>query len=304
MSFMMRPPSAAWEPLALSEAPGWPVWAWFMPADMPDGLWIQIPPETLQACGSFLSLRRLVHAAGIAIEQVATWTLQGVAYDAWQGANPLVDHPVPSVSPVGETLIVRLRPMPFAAPAMPAAPHPLIAAPSVPHATGTSGAASAYEAIDADWLAILQIEAQLGLARKQLNTLQSKLQSLNRDLSPEERVVADNQDKRDWQDARRFLRDALGHVSRCMRDHDIGGTSTAGNRNRFEQLYEEVVVPRRPIEGLPALQKEFEQHRKAAQTLLTTMQATHSSASRDGEQKAQQVLQRIAGKVRNARTKK
>jgi hypothetical protein len=161
-----------------------------------------------------------------------------------------------------------------------------------------------YNAIETDWLAILQVEAQLGGLRKQLAALQGKLQSLNRDLSTDEARASDSQDKRDWQDARRWLRDSAAQVSRVLRAYDIGIISSAGNRNRFLDVFSQFVEPRRPLEGLASWQQQFEAHRKTAQSLLNEMTSVLGSAARDGEQRAQQLLSRIATKVRTARTKR
>ena len=164
-------------------------------------------------------------------------------------------------------------------------------------------ARNTLEAIDAEWQSIIQIERQLEAVRRQLGGMQATLQSLNRDLDADERLFADNLDKKDWQDARRWLRDALAHVSRYIRAHDIGVTSSAGNRRRFEELYVQFVEPRRPFPHMEAEQLAFEQHRKTNQNLLVQMQSTHASAARDGVQRARMVLSRIAAKVRKARSK-
>src|SRR5204863_501183 len=70
-------------------------------------------------------------------------------------------------------------------------------------------------------------------------------------------------------------------------------------------------VPRLPpndeggsLDGLHVVQKEFETYRKTVQNLLTSMQTAQSNAARDGEQRATQLLTRIAAKVRTARTKR
>src|SRR5690606_18464790 len=128
--------------------------------------------------------------------------------------------------------------VPLAAPQVPALP--MATPPTAGHpAAGDYSDERALQAFEADWHALLTLETQLAAARKQLGALQGQLQSLNRDLSPDERLAADNQDNKDWQDARRWLRDALASVSRWIRDHDIGMVSAAGNRNHFEQIYEQ-----------------------------------------------------------------
>ena len=160
-----------------------------------------------------------------------------------------------------------------------------------------------FQAIEGDWQAIELLDTQLASVRKQLAAQQGKLQSLNRDLSADERVAADTLDKKDWQDARRWLRDCSAQVSRYIRDHDIGFTSAAGKRNLLEQYLRDVVTPRQAAPNLGAIQQEFEMYRKTAQVLLLSMQNASSAASRDGEQRAQQILTRVAAKMR-ARSKR
>jgi hypothetical protein len=293
MDFASRPPSTAWEPVEVPGIPGCQVWLWRQPGGNPLSLLIQIPPQAHQQAAGGLTMRRLMHAAGLAAEQVAGWTLGGVPYPSQYGRNPLLDHPLPPSPPEGVTATVDVLPLAGAMPA-PAAAVLMGAAPS----------ANLVEAIDTNWQAVLQIERQLEAARKQLGAMQGRLQSLNRDLGPEERRFADNADKKDWQDVRRWLRDAAAHVSRFIRDHDIGAVSGAGRRNRLEELHQQIVGMRQPTPGLEGIALEFEQHRKTAQSLLTQMQSVQSSASRDAEQRAQQVLGRIASKVRSSRAKR
>jgi hypothetical protein len=239
--------------------------------------------------------------------------VQGATFPVQGGANPLLDQPLPSPGPWGDPAIsVRVMPqMPAAAAVAPPPGIPQMAA--LPMATPPSAVRPAsadltdermLQAFEADWYALLTLETQLAAARKQLGALQGQLQSLNRDLSPDERLAADNQDNKDWQDARRWLRDALASVSRWIRDHDIGMVSAAGNRNRFEQIYQQHVVPRQSFPGLASACQEFDQHRKTAQHLLIQMQSAHQNSSRDGVTRARQVLGRIDAKVRKAREKR
>ena len=122
-------------------------------------------------------------------------------------------------------------------------------------------------------------------------------------LTPEESRQADRQDHDDWRDARRWLRDAAGKVTRFMKECDVGETVYVGKKNWFEQIYEQVVIPRQPMNGLDQVRHEFETHRKNLQMLVNNMRATMSSASSDGERRAQQVLARIGSKKNAARSK-
>lgn len=315
MDFAARPPSTAWEPITLPEQAGCVLWAWFKPASAPADILLHVPAESHAACGP-ISLRRALQMLGVPVEATLSWSVQGATFLTQAGANPLLDQPLPSPGPWGDPAIsVRVFPqaagaaaapppgVPLAAPQVPALP--MATPPTAGHpAAGDYSDERALQAFEADWHALLTLETQLAAARKQLGALQGQLQSLNRDLSPDERLAADNQDNKDWQDARRWLRDALASVSRWIRDHDIGMVSAAGNRNHFEQIYEQYVVPKRAFPGLASACQEFDQHRKTAQHLLIQMQSAHQNASRDGVTRARQVLGRIAAKVRKAREKR
>lgn len=299
---LQRKPSSTWEQLPLAGPAGAFVLAWFRPQTAPNAVVLQIPPATFQAAGGHLSMRQLVLGIGLDVRWIHAWTIGGSTIPAMMGANPLLDHPLPPPHPgVDPSIIVHL--------AAPAPPLPAVAvmpnqfsAPIAPGAAADRGSDSVYAAIDSDWNAIRLMEAQLMGVRKQLNGLAGKLQSLNRDLSTEERMAADNQDNREWQDVRRWLRDSSAQVSRALRNYDIGVTSAAGNRNRFDDIYDQFIAPRRPVEGLAAIQMQFESHRKTMQSVQTEMQSVLTTATRDGEQRAQQLLSRIHSKMRKKKT--
>jgi hypothetical protein len=158
--------------------------------------------------------------------------------------------------------------------------------------------------IDSDWNLSLQLEKQLVLVRKQLSNMLTRLTTLDRDLSPDERAYGDRQAKNDWQEARRWLKDSVAKLQRYIKEHDTGDTSTAGKREAFVNAYQQLVVPRRPIENLVQLHRDFELHRKRLQILLTNMTTALGKAAQDGERRAQQVLDRIGWSVREARAKR
>jgi len=294
-----------WEPVVLPELPGAAIWVW---RHTPGTIVFQPDPRTLAAFPGRISLRRLLATVGIDARAVARWSAYGGVFDSAHGMNPLLDQPlVPAGPGIDPSLVVQL-----VGPGMPAfAPQGMmpVAAPSPGPAraaglTHGSAGEALYAAIEADWNAIRILEAQLVGLRKQLNSQLTKLTSLNRDLAPEERLAADNQDTRDWQDARRWLRDGVSVLSRVVKAFDIGTTSSAGNRNQFEDLIDRVVTPRRPMEGLAAIQQQFESHRKTVQSLQTEMQSALNGPGRDGEMKANSVLSRIRSKMRGAKGKK
>lgn len=305
MDFAKRPPSVNWEAVPVPECPPCVIWTWFKPQSAPFDVAVQIPPETHAACGPSLSMRRLLALIGLRVELVESWTVQGATFPVQQGANPLLDQPLPAAGPWGDPGIsVRVSPTMQQTPMPPATQVPAQMTATAPMAAGDDHALRALGAYGSDWQALLTLETQLASVRKQLGAIQGQLQSLNRDLNPDEILVASSQDRKDWQDARRWLRDNLSVVSRWIRDHDIGMVSAAGNRNRFEQIYREHVVPKIPFPGLDAVLFDFEQHRKTAQNLLIQMQSAYQNASRDGVNRARQLLNRIGSKLRKAKEKR
>ena len=296
--FAARYPSSTWECFPLADAPQCCVWAWFKPTHVPQGLILSVPDETFQAfaSASSLTLRWLLRSAGIDPSCVAMWMVYGVGYDSQVGLSPYLDQPIPPPTPnVDRSITVYVQP--------PLAMHAPVANILPTQAVPTS-AAELYERIGTDWNSCLQLEKELDSMRKQLAAMAGKLHSLNRDLTPEETLHAARQDQDDWKDARRWLREAAGKLSRFIKECDVGDTVYVGKKKWFIQIYQQVIIPRAPHPGLEQIRQEFEAHRKTLQTLVNNMRATHSSAGQDGERRAQQVLSRIASKAACARTKR
>jgi hypothetical protein len=300
MQFSERPPSSNWEQVHLPGEPAAFLWIWFKPPTAPQGLFVRIPDEWLRgATGrSPPSLRFLLQSTGIDLRSVSVCYIYGHPLDTMQGMNPALDYPIPA-PPAGAdptiTVLLQAFPPPVAA-AAPAQPNYTAAPP-----TQSSGL---FAKIEADWNGILLIENHQDTARKQLNAMQVRLNSLNRDLNVEEARAADSADRVDWQEARRWLRDVAARVARFIKEHDVGMTSNAGLRLRFESIYKDQIVPRRPFAGIEQVAREFEMHRKTMQHLLANMQTALAQAANDGERRAQMVLSRIASKVRALRTKR
>lgn len=287
--------------------PGGYLWVWFKPAHAPLDVIVRVPDELVPVLGSSLTMRHLLNVVGLAPHEIQLWSTQGMTLDPQAGTSPLLDQPLPPPVPWADASItIRSLVSSAGLPAMTASVMPSAASTipgSITAAPMTGEAEQALAAMETDWNAILQLETQLVQLRKQLNVIQGRLQSMNRDFTPEERQAADSNDVKNWQDARRFLRDASGHVSRYIREHDVGVTSAAGIRNRFEELYKTYIAPRQAFEGIATAQHELEVYRKQVQGLLAKMQTALSNAGSNGEQRAQQVLSRIGAKMRKSRNK-
>lgn len=162
----------------------------------------------------------------------------------------------------------------------------------------------AYEHVEQDWRACQEAEKDLSRLRQQLLDMMGRLKALNRELTGPERLHSTNQEKKDWLNARRMLRDCTNRLWKCIKAHDIGYTSSAGQRRSFEEIYEKYIAPRRHFEGFQDADRAFGSYRKIVTTLHIEMTNALSSAQLDGERRAQQVLARIAEKIREAGNRK
>jgi hypothetical protein len=297
MNFSDRPPSTTWEQVPLPDEPESFVWVWFKPGGAPHMLCIQAPEEFLRDRGSRppITLRRVLPAVGVDPSWVGMFAIAGTSYDGQQGMNPSFDAPLPfPAAGVDPTIGVSL----YASPTRAAMPVPYIP----PDGSAIFG--DIFSRMDATWNSATQIEAQLVGIAKQLSSMLGRINGLNRDLTFDEMQAGDQNDKREWQEARRWLRDIANRLSRAMKDHHIGMTSAAGKRNQYETLYKEFIQPRRQFEGIEQAERELDQFRKSLQTLLGSMTAAYSTAAQDGERRAQQILARIAAKIRSSRSKR
>ena len=142
-----------------------------------------------------------------------------------------------------------------------------------------------FDMIDTDWNLSLLLEKHLVLLRKQLSNMLTRIQTIDRDLNPDERMYGDRQAKNDWQEARRWLKDSAAKLVRYIKEHDTGETSNAGKREWFVKTYQQLVVPRRPFKDLVQVQRNFESHRKRLQILQTNMTTALQFATSDGERR-------------------
>jgi len=296
MDFALRPASIGWETIVLVPGTAIGMWVWCRPLHAPLDLIVRVPVETFQAYGGMLSLKQIAFAAGAELAQVQGFTLQGAFIDSQGGENPLLEHAVPPQTPWIE-IAIRM----FATGPMQVTPQ--VHAASVSVASSAPGHETAM-AIEADWTSVLQMGTQLFALRKQLVTLQGRLQNMNRDLSFDENIATDSRVKREWQETRRWLSDASLLVARYVKEADAGVTSMAGSKRRMEQLVADARAGRLSPQQMANAQNEIESHRKTVLNVQNQMQSALQSAGRDGEQRAQQVLSRIAAMVRNHRSKR
>ena len=299
-----RLPSASWEALPLADSPQHSVWVWFKPQNVPQGLVVTIPDETFRDYPhpDQLTMRKLLQTAGVEPGCVSMWYLYGVAYDGMNGTTPLLDAAIPQPGAEADPTIVIYTNVPHVD-AVQHAPAPAPA--SAPaSAADVASLSEVFRRIDVDWRASVELEKELTILRRKLMDMSGRLKTLNRELSPDERLYSSTQDKKDWLAARRWLRDSAAQLSRYIREHDIGDTSSAGQREWFEKTYRQFILPRQQFDGIRQAQRDYGSYRKMVEKLQSNMKTAYSSAAENGERRAQQVLSGIAAKVRAATTKK
>lgn len=157
--------------------------------------------------------------------------------------------------------------------------------------------------IEAAWKSAVQIERQLTGLRQKLSSMQTALGKLDRELTPDERLASDREDRDEWADLRRWLRDLQGKCHREIKAFDIGMTSSAGVRNTLEQRFLETTEGRVRVTDLPTLRKEFEKYRKDLMCLQRAMTAALQSSVQNGTQRAQRVIGKIGVKIREMRAR-
>lgn len=299
--FLARVPSANWEQIPLRGTGGF-YWVWFKPQAVPNGCIIRIPDESFAATQAHaetglarLTMRHLLGEIGIDPAIVSLWYQYGAACEGRAGTSAAFDQMIAPPPAGADPQIVVLVDVP-------AAGSPF-SQPPIPGIACVTTLTKVFDEMEADWYAVLLLEKQLLLARKQLTNALGRLAALDRDLSPEERLHGDRQDKSDWQEMRGGLKDAATKLSRYVKEHDVGETSAAGKKHWFAEVYQKCVAPRQPFDGLLPLHREFESYRKRLQILLQNMQLSNTNVAQEVERRAQQLLFRIGSRARSAQHK-
>lgn len=304
--FTTRPPSIAWESLPIVRCPGLAVWAWFRPVALPSSVTIMIPSELVQAhpAGLPISMADLLMAAGIDASQFQAVSIFGSGWQQAQTYFPYLNQalPAPIQGAPGEILL-----------AVSEAVHPQVPATQGPVAVmpvemddselddESSGGKSLYDRIEASWKSAIQMERQMTGLRQKLSALSNTLSKMDRDLTPEERLSADREDKDAWEDARRWVRDLAGKCHREVKAFDIGMTSSAGRRTWMEQTYQTVIEPRVQSTELETYRREFETYRKDIMNLQRAMTSAIQAATQNGTSRAQRVTGSIQKKIQERR---
>ena len=160
-----------------------------------------------------------------------------------------------------------------------------------------------FNRIEALWKSATQLERQMTGLRQKLSAMQTALGKMDRELAPDERLASDREDRDEWNDTRRWLRDLQSKCHREVKAFDIGMTSSAGGRHYLENIFSTIVEPRVKSSKLSQYRTEFEKHRKDMVSLQRGMVAALTTSAQNGTQRAQRVLGKIARKIREMRAR-
>ncbi len=290
------------------------VWAWYRPPHLPTGILFRIPPELAAAspAGFPFSLLDLLTAAGIDPVRIHSASIFG---GEWQPAAVLsgcLALAVPAVPPGAPAELAVNVSEDTGPPIAGGTVQPASAAPAVPGPPAHSAAVPAaqteeqrllYDRLESSWKNCVQMERQMTGLRQKLASMLNSLGKLDRDLTPEERLASDREDRDAWHDARRWIRDVSAKCHREIKSFDIGMTSAAGRRNVIEQYYEQVIAPRVPSAELDTIRRALETYRKDMTTLQAAMNAALQAAGQNGTQRAQRVLGTIRRKIKARRAR-
>lgn len=288
VQFSQRSPSTGWEPTPLKGDVLHVFWTWYKPPSAPQGLVIQIPAETFRDTGRRwpITFRALMESLQIEPRGVECWSFQGMVYEGLEGSNPawnyVINEPKPDTDPLIAVFLYPTDQIPSAD----------------AHRYSDEELNQIFNRMQSEWTSSLLAETQLGEAARQLNAALSRCNTLNRDLNGMELNASDQVDRQEWLEARRKLRDTAHRLARYAKDHHIGITSDAGQRPTFEAIYEQYVLPRIYFDGLEKADRDFEARRKSLQHLLNNMKAAQVLSASEAENRAKQILVRIAAKVR------
>lgn len=303
VTFFERPASNGWEAVPIPGVDGVYCWTWFKPQHLPTGIAVAIPPEIVGEVNTPLpfSMFHLVHGVGLPWESLASVSLYG---GEWQPAalwHNMAGQFLPAPADPAHAQILLM-----AQNTMPAVPetHPMTSPPATDARLMASKAStSQLSRLKNDWKACHGLERHLSGLRQQMSGVLSRLGSLDRDLSPEENLAADSLVRNEWQDARRWIREASSKLHRCIKAHDIGVTSTAGRRSTIQQMYEQTSVNTSEVGDLTTCLHEVELYLRELTNLLSSINTALQGANANGIQRAQRILSKIASQARQKRAK-
>ena len=277
---------------------------------------MSVPPEVFAAypAGFPFTLADIFLAAGVEPATVLFVSCFGSDWQAPDIFGPVLNHTMPPVvSGVQPEIVIQVRQqiIPDVSNTEQQEPGPGTESDtgvsareqSAPEDADSVRQKTMYDRIDKAWRSSLQIERQMSGLRQKLSSVMTALGKLDRDLSPDERLAAEREDRDAWQDARRWMRDLGAKCHREVKSFDIGITSAAGKRNSMEQLYQQVIEPRAGCADLAGIRREFEVYRKDMLNLQKSMQTALLAARQNGTQRAHRVLSQINRKIRERRAR-
>jgi hypothetical protein len=264
---------------------------------------VTIPPEVIGIPGAVLpfSLVQLIHAVGLTWEQLVSVSFYGGPWQPaalWEAtAAEFLRRPVAAANVqilllAGQKVVAVPQTQP-------------VSEPSTAEETSqpTAPGSGQFARLESEWRACQGMERQLAAMRKQLAAVLGRLGGLDRDLRPEENLVADRLDKDAWQDARRWIREAASKIHKCIKAHDLGITSAAGRRNIIQERYDQSAENASAVGDFGSCLHDVEVYRREMTNLHNSMGSALQAANTNGIQRAQRVLSRISAQASKKRAR-
>jgi hypothetical protein len=253
VNFSEQPPSKQWAVLKYRGVQFAEVW--FKPEDEPSGLIIRIPKESFQipGMGEQLTIRNLLKAVAIVLEEVESWRHGDVSHSGSHGSNALGNAIPPPPQHVAHLdVYVCLKPPPAAV---------------VRYESGELEISSAkWHDLETRWKVILSLEATMETLRMSMEALLVEMETLwKKPLTMEEKTYAPRADVAQWNKAKNRVHTSLPKMKDFI--HRSIWAMGSPERKRIEEVYNDRIQPHLPFPQIDEVRKQIEELRKDRQVL-------------------------------------
>jgi hypothetical protein len=254
MNFAEQLPSKQWAALTFRGAQFAEVW--FKPKGEPLALLFRIPQHSFEipGIGQRLTTENLLKTVGIAPEEVDSWRQGGTSNSALDGRDPQLSTPLPQ-PPQGVPqleIYVRLKP-PLQVVARKESGEPEVASVT-------------WQELEARWKGILGLEAAIDTLRISMEGLRTQMEaSLNRTLTPDEKLHALAADVAQWHKAKSRLHYVLPKAREFI--HRANWALSTPERKRLGELFKNLTEGHMPLPQMAEVLEELDALRKERQVL-------------------------------------
>jgi hypothetical protein len=253
--------------------------AWFKPDGDGPMFLFRVPRDRLEAAdpGRPLTFERLLAAADIPKDEVASWRLENADVD---GTESDLSHPLPPPPPdmTHLTVFVHMKP------------------PGARDETPEPDAAlKRWQALDACWLAIQGLEASIDTLRISMDGLRSEMEAaFHRSMNAEEKTHALQSDVSQWTKAKSRVHYCLPKVREFI--HRATWASARPERKELEEVVRDYIQPRVPHPEMDHVRERLDHLLKDRQVLY----AQGNAVSQEGRGVLAEIQRAFSTLQRNA----